>query len=237
MKTEINHSLFLIPNILDENNTPDFIANDVRQQVHHVKHFIVENEKSARALIKKLVLATPQSELEILLWNEHSKKEELKEVTRLLQSGDVGIISEAGIPCVADPGADIVAWAHKNNVKVIPLPGASSILMALMASGFNGQSFIFHGYLPIDKLQRIHKIREMCNDINRKNQSQIFMEAPYRNNHLLDDVIKNSDKKVRLCIACKITAPDGFVITKTIDEWSKNKPDLHKKPTLFIFGA
>ena len=236
MTTTTKHQLFLIPNILNDENTSDFISDYVRKQVHHVSGFIIENEKSARALIKKLNLATPQQELYLRLWNEHSKKEELKEVVDLFEKGDVGIISEAGLPCVADPGAEIVNWAHRNHHKVVPLPGASSILMALMASGFNGQSFAFHGYLPIDKLKRIHRIKELCNEAKRKGQSQIFMEAPYRNNHLLEDIIKNSDKQVKLCIACNITGPDEMIQTKSLGEWSNKLPDLHKKPTIFIIG-
>lgn len=236
MENLSKRKLFLIPNILSEANSAAFIPDDVREKVNGLKQFIVENEKSARALINKLKIATPQAELDIRLWNEHSKKEEMKEVTVLFDTGDVGIISEAGLPCVADPGSDIVAWAHKKNIQVIPLPGSSSIFMALMASGMNGQLFTFHGYLPIDKGQRIHKIREMCNEASKKNHAQIFMEAPYRNNHLLEDIIKNSDKKIRLCIACNISSPEEMIATKSLGEWSTMKVDLHKRPTIFIIG-
>jgi 16S rRNA (cytidine1402-2'-O)-methyltransferase len=148
----------------------------------------------------------------------------------------VGIISEAGLPCVADPGSDIVAWAHSKNIRVVPLPGASSILMALMGSGFNGQSFVFHGYLPIEKPLRAKKIKEMEQDAGRKKQSQIFMEAPYRNNQLLEDVIANCSPQTKLCIACHIASSEEMIATKTLKDWAAKKPDLHKKPVIFILG-
>lgn len=229
-------TLYLIPNILSDSNDGDFFSLHVKKQVHHLRHFIVENEKAARALIKKLELATPQPELVIRLWNEHSRKEDLPEVAELLQQHDTGIISEAGLPCVADPGADIVKSAHSKGIPVVPLPGASSIFMALMASGMSGQSFVFHGYLPIDKPMRSKKLKEMEMQASRLNQTQLFMEAPYRNNQLLEDVIKNCLPETRLCIAMNITAPDEFIKTQALKQWAAQKPDLHKKPVIFVMG-
>jgi 16S rRNA (cytidine1402-2'-O)-methyltransferase len=234
--SNIQTTLFLIPNILSEDNTDTFFSPYVVDKVHHLKYFIVENEKAARALIKKLQLQTPQNELTIRLWNEHSKKEDLPEIVDILINHDVGIISEAGLPCVADPGSDIVKWAHSKHIKVVPLPGASSILLALMASGMSGQSFVFHGYLPIDKPQRAKKLKEMESDVLKRKQSQIFMEAPYRNNQLLDDIIKMCSSQTNLCIAMDITNKNEFVQTKTLQQWNKQKPDLHKKPVIFILG-
>jgi 16S rRNA (cytidine1402-2'-O)-methyltransferase len=228
--------LFLIPNILADENTANFFAPLIKNEIHHLKHFIVENEKAARALIKKMELATPQNELTILLWNEHSKKEDLPETVTAIKDNDVGIISEAGLPCIADPGADIVKWAHTQGIRVVPLPGASSIFMALMASGFSGQSFTFHGYLPIDKPQRAKKLKEMEADALRKHQSQIFMEAPYRNNQLLEDIIKNCAPTTNLCIAMNITAGNEFIQTKALQQWGKQLPELHKKPVIFVMG-
>jgi 16S rRNA (cytidine1402-2'-O)-methyltransferase len=229
-------TLYLIPNILSDSNGADFFSNVVKKRVHHLRHFIVENEKAARALLKKLELATPQNELTIHLWNEHSKKEDLPEIADIIMRHDTGIISEAGLPCVADPGADIVKWAHSKNITVVPLPGASSLFMALMASGMNGQSFVFHGYLPIDKTQRAKKLKEMETAVQRHNQTQLFMETPYRNNQMLDDVIKNCLPDTHLCIAMNITAPDEWIKTQTLKQWSNTKPDLHKKPVMFVMG-
>lgn len=233
----VKSRLLLIPNYLADDNPVDFIAEFVRQQVHHLKHFVVENEKVARALIKKLKLESSQQELNILLWNEHSKAEDMRDITEMLKLGvDVGIITDAGLPCIADPGADVVKIAHERNIEVVPLPGASSIFMALMASGFNGQGFAFSGYLPIDKVQRAKRIKQLESDVFSKNQTQIFMEAPYRNNQLLADILANCSSQTNLCIACNISAADGFIKTKSVATWRKQLPDLHKKPVIFVLG-
>ena len=229
--------LYLIPNYLADDNAENFIPAFVCEQVHHLKNFIVETEKDARALIKKLKIATPQNELTILLWNEHSDKTTVNNFLKLFENdGDVGIISDAGLPCIADPGNDVVAMAHKKNIDIVPLPGSSSIFMALMASGMNGQNFVFHGYLPIDKIERAKKIKHIELNSSSKNQSQIFMEAPYRNNHLLDDILKTCSSDTRLCIASNVSSLKQFIKTKTIKEWQNQKPDLHKIPTIFIIG-
>jgi 16S rRNA (cytidine1402-2'-O)-methyltransferase len=148
---------------------------------------------------------------------------------------DIGVISEAGCPGVADPGSLAVKVAHQYNIKVVPLVGPSSILLALMASGFSGQSFVFHGYLPIDKQERIKKIKALENE-SRKQQTQIFMETPFRNNSFLEDLLANCQPSTNLCIAANITATDEMIQTKTIAEWAKKKPDLHKIPTMFLIG-
>lgn len=229
--------LYLIPNILADDNAENFIPEFVREQVHHLKNFIVETEKEARSLIKKLKILTPQNELTILLWNEHSDKNTVQDLFKIFENGnDVGIISDAGLPCVADPGNEVVALAHKKNIEVIPLPGSSSIFMALMASGMNGQNFVFHGYLPIEKIERAKKIKHLELDSKSKNQAQIFMEAPYRNNHLLDDILKTCSSETRLCIASNISSDNQFIKTKSVKDWDTQKPNLHKIPTIFIIG-
>lgn len=229
--------LYLIPNILADDNPDTFLAQYVRDQVHHIKHFIVETEKDARAHIKRLRIQTPQPELKLWIWNEHSNKNDLSQMLEALANGeDAGIITDAGLPCVADPGSDVVALAHQKNIEVIPLPGASSILMALMGSGMSGQSFVFHGYLPIDKVARAKKIKEMEADARRKNQSQIFMEAPYRNNQLLEDILKNTDSQTRLCVAMNISGANQMMKTLTTKQWQTTKVDLHKKPVIFVLG-
>lgn len=229
--------LYLIPNFLSDDNPENFIPEFVREKVHHLKNFIVETEKDARALIKKLKINSPQSDLHICLWNEHSDKNNSEEIFKSLENGnDAGIISDAGLPCIADPGAEIVALAHKKNIEVIPLPGATSLMMALMGSGFNGQGFVFHGYIPIDKIARVRRIKEIERDAHVKKQSQIFMEAPYRNNQLFEDMLKNCNDETRICVASDITSAKQFIKTKTVKQWRSQKPDLHKKPTIFIFG-
>jgi len=229
--------LFLIPNFLADDNPDSFLAQYVREQIHHLKHFIVETEKDARALIKRLNIDTPQAELKLFLWNEHSPKNEVSYLLKALENGaDAGIITDAGLPCIADPGSDVVALAHQKNIAVIPLPGASSILMALMASGLNGQNFAFNGYLPIDKIARGKKIKELETEARKKNQSQLFMEAPYRNNQLFEDVMKYTDGNTRICIAMDVSGSNQLIQTKTSKQWQYEKIDLHKKPVIFIIG-
>lgn len=233
----VKSRILLIPNYLSDDNPIDFIADFVRKQVHHVRHFVVENEKVARGLIKKMSLATAQQELTICLWNEHSKPEDMKDIVALFKLGvDIGIITDAGLPCIADPGADVVKMAHERGIEVVPLPGASSIFMALMASGFNGQGFAFNGYLPIDKVQRAKRIKQLEADVFARKQTQIFMEAPYRNNQLLADVLANCKSDTKLCIACNISSANGFIKTLTIGKWKTQLPDLHKQPVIFCLG-
>jgi 16S rRNA (cytidine1402-2'-O)-methyltransferase len=229
--------LYLIPNFLANDSQNDFLPEMVKRMTHHLKNFVVESEKEARALIKKLQLNTPQNELQIFILNEHTEANTYHQLLKALENDqDAGIISDAGLPCVADPGFQLVALAHQKNIKVIPLPGSSSIFMALMASGFSGQNFAFTGYLPIDKNLRVKRIKELERELVTNHQAQIFMETPYRNNHLIDDLVKNCNGNVLLCIACNISANDELIQTKPIKEWVKVKPDLHKKPTIFILG-
>ncbi len=227
--------LFLIPNFLSEDNPDEFIAEMVRNSVHHLKHFVVENEKQARALIKKLRIEHAQPEIKIWLLNEHTPFNEIPDLLKSLENADAGIISDAGIPCVADPGSDLVALAQARHIEIIPLPGASSIMMALMGSGFNGQQFSFNGYLPVEKPLRIKKIKELESQMYR-GSTQLFMETPYRNKHVFDDLVQNCAANTKLCIACSISSPLGWVQTKTIAVWKNEKPDIHKKPCIFILG-
>lgn len=236
MNSDQTHKLYLIPNLLFQGGNDDEISESIRKSVHHLKRFIVEDEKSARALIKKLQIATHQNDLQLMKWNEHSTPDEKTEITDFMKLGDTGIISEAGLPCVADPGSDLVMWAHKNNIEVIPLSGASSFMLALMGSGLNGQSFVFHGYLPIEKNKRAHQIKELGIEAEKKNRSQIVMDAPYRNNQLMDELIKNLSPGIKICVACNLTAPDGWIKTRTVSQWTTHKPELHKKPVVFIVG-
>ncbi len=227
--------LYLIPNFLSEDNPDNFIAEMVRNMVHHLKNFVVENEKQARALIKRLQLENAQSELHIWLLNEHTNPNEVPALLKALEGGDAGIISDAGLPCIADPGSALVALAQAKNIEVIPLPGASSMMMALMGSGFNGQQFAFSGYLPIDKTPKIKRIKELESQAHR-GVSQIFMETPYRNLQLLDELIAQCNSQTKLCIACNISSHKGWVKTKTMSQWKNQKPEIHKIPCVFVLG-
>ncbi|PJJ83808.1 SAM-dependent methyltransferase [Mucilaginibacter auburnensis] len=229
-------TLFLIPVPLADNSAAKTFTPFLTETINGIKEYIVENEKTARKFLKEAGLKTPQSDLAIHDYGKH-KREHIKDFFKGLLSGkDVGLMSEAGCPGVADPGSDIVAEAHQRGIKVVPLVGPSSILLALMASGFNGQSFAFQGYLPIDKVQRAKKIKDLESFAVRFDQTQLFIETPFRNNSLLDDILKTAQPKTRLCIACNLTAEDELVQTKTIAAWQSKKPDLHKKPTIFIIA-
>lgn len=230
-------TLFLIPVPLADDAAAKTFTPYLVDTVNHIKEYIVENEKTARRFLKEAGLKTPQSELTIHDYGKHNRNNSLKPFfTGLMAGNDVGLMSEAGCPGIADPGADIVAEAHRKNIKVVPLVGPSSILLALMASGFNGQGFAFQGYLPIDKAERSRKIKELENLSDRFNQTQIFIETPFRNNQLLEEILKTGNAKTRLCIACNLTAHDELVQTKTIAEWQTQVPDLHKKPTIFLLS-
>lgn len=230
-------TLFLIPVPLAEDAAAKTFTPYLVDTINHIKEYIVENEKTARRFLKEAGLKTPQSELTIHDYGKHNRNNSLKPFFTGLQAGkDVGLMSEAGCPGIADPGADIVAEAHRRGIKVVPLVGPSSILLALMASGFNGQGFAFQGYLPIDKVDRSRKIKELENLSDRLNQTQIFIETPFRNNPLLEEILKTGNPKTKLCIACNLTAADELVQTKTIAEWQTQVPDLHKKPTIFLIS-
>ncbi|GGC57009.1 S-adenosylmethionine-dependent methyltransferase [Pedobacter quisquiliarum] len=227
--------LFLIPVPLAENAaTKTFTAYNI-EVINSINTYIVENEKTARKFLKEAGIKIPQSELVIHDYGKHKRGNSLVPFFKELMTGkDVGLMSEAGCPGVADPGAEVVAEAHKRGIKVVPLSGPNSILLALMASGFNGQSFTFHGYIPIDKVERGKRIKELEQLAEKNRQTQIFIETPFRNNHLFDDILKNTAAQTLLCVACNLTAEDEFVKTQTIGQWKQEKIDLHKKPTIFL---
>jgi 16S rRNA (cytidine1402-2'-O)-methyltransferase len=228
-------TLYLIPVPLAEATAAKSFTPFLVQTINSIGEYIVENEKTARRFLKEAGLKIPQSELIIHDYGKHNRNVELATFFKGLMDGKaVGLMSEAGCPGIADPGADIVAEAHKRGIKVVPLVGPSSILLALMASGFNGQSFTFHGYLPIDKGQRSQRIKELENQAKRANQTQIFIETPFRNNQLLEEILKTCKPETRLCIGCNLTAEDEMISTRTITAWKKQVPDLHKKPTIFL---
>ncbi|OYX24924.1 MAG: SAM-dependent methyltransferase [Flavobacteriales bacterium 32-35-8] len=227
--------LYLIPTTLGDNNPLDVLPITVKNIIEKTDIFIVENEKTARAFIKKIVPDKIQSTLKIHLLNKFTDDIELPKFLESCARGiNVGLLSEAGCPGIADPGADVVKLAHQLDIKVVPLVGPSSILMAMMGSGMNGQSFTFNGYLPIDKDERKKEIKRLERLSFELNQSQIFIETPYRNNKMLEDICSILEKNTSVCVASDITLPTEFIKTLSVNEWTKKKVDLHKRPTIFI---
>jgi 16S rRNA (cytidine1402-2'-O)-methyltransferase len=228
-------SLYLIPVSLSENTGA--LSPEAIEAARRIDEFIVENEKTARHFLKSIQTPIPQNDLTFHLLNEHSTPEEISLLSDVLKKNkDIGLMSEAGCPGVADPGAAVVALAHKNNIEVIPLTGPSSILLALMASGMNGQSFVFHGYLPKDSGVRKKKLLQLEKDAISKKQSQIFIETPYRNNALVTDLVSVCASSTLLCIATMLTSKEQVVKTMAVGEWKKKLPDINKKETVFIIG-
>lgn len=194
-----------------------------------------ENEKAGRKFIKKITPTKAQNSIKVNLINKFTLKEELNSFLKPIFDGyNIGLISDAGCPGVADPGSDIIKIAHQSNIKVVPLVGPSSIILAIMSSGLNGQNFAFNGYLPIDRDDKKTKIKELERLSLQKNQSQIFIETPYRNNKMFEDLLKNLSDSTNLCIACDLTLKNEFIRTLSVNEWGKNKINIDKKPAIFI---
>ncbi|NRT11358.1 SAM-dependent methyltransferase [Flavobacterium sp. 14A] len=227
--------LYLIPTTMGECDPMDVLPQTVKRTIDFIDHYIVENEKTARKSIKEVHPDKKQSDLILFTLNKRTEvKEHLEFIQPLLEGKNVGLMSEAGCPGVADPGAVIVKLAHDKGIQVVPLVGPSSILLAMMASGMNGQSFTFHGYLPIEKDEKKASFKSLERISFEKNQSQIFIETPYRNNKLFEDLIQTLNPETHLCIATDITLPTEYIKTKKIAAWKKETIDLHKRPTIFI---
>ena len=225
-----NPVLYLIPGSLGSEQPAMSVSPEVRQVIKQLKNFIVEDLRSARRFIRSVDKEINIDALDFSLLNEHTEDMEVAGLLKPLQEGhDTGLLSEAGLPCVADPGSNLVTLAHQAGFTVKPLPGPSSIYLALMASGFNGQNYVFHGYLPIDKHERAQKIREMKND-----RTQIFIEAPYRNNQLLQSLVRTCNGSTLLCIASGLTTEKERIIVKPVGQWKDNAPDLNKIPAVFL---
>lgn len=228
--------VILIPSFLSDTNSQDNFPIVNNRIIYSLNIFIVENLRTARRFLRKIGYKNNFDEVRFFELNKHTDSSEIRSfLDPLLKGEDVGLISEAGTPCVADPGSEVVKLAHGLNIEIVPLVGPSSIILALMASGFNGQSFIFHGYLPIDKKQRGAKIKEIENNAYKLQQTQIFIEAPYRNNQLFQSIVETCSGETLICIAADITNSEKeFIKTKTILEWKKKMPELHKRPVVFL---
>lgn len=228
-------TLFLIPVPLSDNSAHKSFTAYLGDTINSIGTYIVENEKTARKFLKEAGIKIPQGDLVIHDYGKHKRNDSMVPYFKELMTGkDVGLMSEAGCPGIADPGAEVVLEAHKRGIKVVPLVGPSSILLALMASGFNGQSFTFNGYLPIDKVERGKRIKELEQIAEKKKQTQLFIETPFRNNHLFEDVLKNTAAQTLLCVATNLTGEDEYVKTMSIGQWRQERIDLHKKPTIFL---
>jgi 16S rRNA (cytidine1402-2'-O)-methyltransferase len=227
--------LYLIPTPLGNTDPFSVLPASIAEIINQLDHYFVENEKSARHFLKKAGIIKPLLEIQLFPLNEHTEESEIINYLQLLLKGtDAGIISDAGCPAVADPGADLIRMAHENKVKVIPLVGPSSIILALMASGLNGQNFTFHGYLSRDRNQRAKELKAMEAESKRKNQTQIFIETPYRNSHIVETVMETCEPQTYFSIAADITLATEFIKTATVADWKKQKPDINKRPAVFL---
>lgn len=228
-------TLYLIPVMLGDNPADEVLPMKVARIIELIDTYVVENSKVARKFIKAIVPTKSQPSLQLFELNKHTDSKELNTfIQPLLEGKNMGLMSDAGCPGIADPGAVVVKMAHEKGIKVVPLVGPSSILLSMMGSGMNGQSFTFNGYLPIDKSDKKTMLKNLEKWSLERNQSQIFIETPYRNNQLLEEMTQTLHPNTLLCIACDITLPTEFLQTKTISYWKKNKPELHKRPCIFI---
>lgn len=230
--------LYLLPNTLGNPDTTRTIPAAVPELTRVVKIYIVENLRSARRFLKSLDRSIDIDQLVFYELNEHTTFEEIPDfLNEVIEGADAAVLSEAGLPGVADPGALVVAMAHQKGIRVIPLTGPSSVLLSLMASGLNGQAFTFHGYLPVKQPERVKKIRELDLTVKRKKETQIFIEAPYRNDGLLSDILASCDSSTLLCVAADLTMESEYIRTKSVGDWKKEKrPSLHKRPVIFLLG-
>jgi 16S rRNA (cytidine1402-2'-O)-methyltransferase len=229
--------LYLIPNLLASGTAESVVSPQVREIISHTTFYLAENLRTARRYISSLKLGVDIGSLQFDILDKRTSEAEVVTLASPLLSGhDMGVISEAGCPGIADPGAKAVAFAHKNKIQVVPLSGPSSLFLALMASGFNGQSFTFHGYLPIDRKERLNALKHLENTVTKGGSTQLFMETPFRNQRLLEDILIHLHPATLLCIAKNLTAADEMVQTKSIADWKKLPPDLHKIPTVFLLG-
>jgi 16S rRNA (cytidine1402-2'-O)-methyltransferase len=227
--------LYLIPVPLGENDPTEVLPQTIKRTIEFIDDYIVENEKTARRFIKAIHPEKIQAALHLSALNKHTEASEHKQMIQpCLEGKNVGLMSEAGCPGVADPGAAIVKLAHEKGIQVVPLVGPSSILLAVMGSGMNGQSFAFNGYLPIDKGEKKSALKNFETLSQNKNQSQLFIETPYRNNKLLEDLLHTLQPNTHLCIAADLTLPTEFIKTLRVQDWKKVKVDLHNRPAIFI---
>lgn len=236
-KTTKNGNLYLIPTKLGESDYTAVFPELNREIILSIKTFIIEDIRSTRRFLKSLKYPGNFDDVQFHILNEHTHEEETYDYLENIFKGEnIGLLSDAGMPCIADPGNIIVQRAHKENIKVTPLIGPSSIFLALAASGFNGQEFSFHGYLPIKEAERTKKLKELEKKIWQSKQTQIFIEAPYRNQKIFESILKICNAETMLCIACDLTLKDEYIKTKAVSEWRKYNPPIQKRPAVFLLS-
>jgi len=229
-------TLWLIPNVLDDGDPASVLPGPVLEQIRLIRYFIVENERNARRFLVKVGLKSYLDEIGWGILDEHTRPDELQPLMSPLLAGqDAGLLSESGCPAIADPGADVVRLAHESGIRVKPLTGPSSITLALMSSGLNGQTFAFHGYLPVKPADRIRKIRELERRSKVNQETQVFIEAPYRNKQLLQDLVNTLNPEVLLSVSADLTASTEFIRTAPVWQWAGHLPDLNKRPAVYMF--
>ncbi len=229
--------LILIPTTLGDENPYNVLPSDIKPVITSIKYFLVEDERTARRFLKKIDKDIVIDNLIFHEINKRTRYTDMVEFLSVTETGeDVGVISEAGCPGIADPGSDAVRVAHQKGIQVKPFVGPSSILLSLMASGLNGQNFAFSGYIPVKHPARGKAIKHLEHRVFYEDQTQIFIETPYRNNNLINDLVRSLDEKTMLCIACDLTLETEFIKTMNIREWKKNIPDLNKRPAIFLIG-
>jgi 16S rRNA (cytidine1402-2'-O)-methyltransferase len=230
--------LFLIPNLLSPDTISSVMPCNLKETVDQINYFFAEDLRTARRFLGELKLTKKIEELKFYQVDKDTTLDQIREFyNEVPKDQNIGVVSEAGCPCIADPGSLAVSLAHQLGIEVIPIVGPSSILLALISSGLNGQSFAFHGYLPIDKDERLKAIKALERDSLNKKQTQIFMETPYRNNKLVEDLLRVCNSETKLCLAANLTAKDQFIKTKNIKNWKNEIPDLNKKPSIYLLLA
>ena len=231
-------TLYLIPVPLGESALDTILPQHVRHIAAQLDTFIVEHPKTARAFLKQVETKIPLQQLNLMVLDEHTPESELHALLESLRSGkDVGLISEAGCPAVADPGSNLVRLAHQQGIRVTPFVGPSSILLGLMASGLSGQRFTFHGYLPVDKTERKNKLQALEQAARSHDETQIFIETPYRNRQMLEAIVESCGNDTSLCVATDVTLTTEMILTKRVAEWKKQLPEIDKRPTVFLLHA
>ncbi len=231
----MNQALYLIPNLLGETPVEQVLPAYNHDIIMGIRHFIVEDVRTARRFLKQVDRSIDIDQLTFYTLNKHTKPDEISGMLKPLEEGNpMGVISEAGCPAVADPGADVVAIAQRKGLQVVPLVGPSSIILAVMGSGFNGQSFAFNGYLPIEPDERIKTLKKLEQRAYTENQTQLFIETPYRNAKMMADILKACRPQTHLCIAAGLTTADEYIRTRTVKEWGGKLPNLDKVPCIFL---
>jgi len=233
----VTGTLYLIPTTLGDTPPARVLPEETLAVIRALNQFIVEEARTARRFLRAAGVTRDLDEITFQVFNEHSDKNSAETyLEALLQGTDTGLLSEAGTPCIADPGAEIVAAAHRNGIRVVPLTGPSSILLALVASGLGGQQFAFHGYLPADKAGRTKRIRELERESAEKEQTQMFIETPYRNRQMLESLTLTCRPDTMICIAVDLTTDHQMVMVRTAGEWKNFMPDIHKRPAVFLLS-